>query len=318
VPLRVHANHNPVEIATSYVDAASTLPMPWPRVRLDLAEEAATLPDFDAVFAALEQQTGPTWGDYVAMLGRNAALLPVTFDAYLRAGIFDPQNPVELARVELRKTAAALGTSLAGQLDGTGYSLNLSGRRITALNQDTQEAFATEAWQDNSFLFASLTPGAYAFQVEGALVTSPAPGAVTVADGQAVTGVTLGPGGYLDLGEIALPSGGGNGPTLAAAANAHDLEAQLSTSEAFLLSAWVPQAHAALGPATAHLWQLYLDGNSFSPPARLTLTAMRSSRASRSSTVFAIRFRWPPTSRALERCGPRRALTSSGCFPPTN
>ena len=91
-----------------HATADDPTPIDWDRA-LDVMRkdrrDAANWPD---VFAQLQQQVGDRWGDFVAMLARNASLLPAT-----RGNAYDPADLLEL---ELQRATAAVGTSLQGQI----------------------------------------------------------------------------------------------------------------------------------------------------------------------------------------------------------
>src|SRR5581483_5038197 len=135
-----------------------------------------------AVYAQFQKLTGATWGQYIALLDHYATLLP--------AGLGDAGNPADVLQQAVNQAVAAVSTSSSGVAVGTGPGVLLGGATITATNVTTGAVFATTLLNDGSFVFPTVTAGAYTFTVDGDLIHgSPAP--VTVNVGQAVTGVTV-------------------------------------------------------------------------------------------------------------------------------
>lgn len=128
-----------------------------------------TLPRFDlddatynAAFDQLIARNGPTWGDYLAMLSRNANLLP--------AELGDNRSPADLTALELQFAAADLGSGIVGQIFAPDFGVDISGVKVSASDADTGDAYTTRSLNDGTFVFFNMKPGHYTFTVEGGRV----------------------------------------------------------------------------------------------------------------------------------------------------
>lgn len=137
--------------------------------------------EFDLVFARMAAQVGPTAGDYLRMLSRNATLLPVELGS--------PRELNPLLLLEFRRAQAAISTSLTGRAFSPDLAVDLSGRMVLAHNRTTGNWYATVSLNDGSFIFEGLGAGTYDLSLEGAIVVGGF--TVTVPEGQARTGVVL-------------------------------------------------------------------------------------------------------------------------------
>ncbi|MGD1277561.1 MAG: CARDB domain-containing protein [Tepidisphaeraceae bacterium] len=138
-------------------------------------------PNFDAIYANLQQAIGSTWGTYVNVLAQNATLLPAVMG--------NNSDPTTLLQISVERATAALGTSISGTIFADDPNVALAGQTITAVNQTTHETYSSYSLNDGSFIFPVVDPGAFVFHLPNALIQNPP--IVTVADGQQVTGVTL-------------------------------------------------------------------------------------------------------------------------------
>lgn len=183
VPVHFHTPPAGVEyeFELQVTDTTTADPVDWQQVREWLDEDVTALPEFPAVRARLQQQIGSTWGDYVAMLARNATALP--------AAVGDNTDPLALLRLEAERARAAVGTSITGVAPTADPLVSPAGTYLFATNATTGDVFTTRILADGSFVFPAVTPGAYEFSAEGLAI--PNPPAVTVAAGQAVQGVSL-------------------------------------------------------------------------------------------------------------------------------
>ncbi len=161
--------------------ADNTQPLTWSEVLTWVYADRTQLPNWPAVWANLQQRIGPTWGDYVQMLDRNAALWPTP-----ATGFYDPTVLLDL---EVQKAVAAVSTSLAGTLHVSDPGVAIAGRTVYAVNSTTGAQYAVSTRTDGSFLFDTIPAGTYTFAVDGLLLTTNP--TVTVAGGQAVTGTML-------------------------------------------------------------------------------------------------------------------------------
>jgi len=167
---------------TVYANKASDpTPVDYSRLSPVLRRTGLSDSQWSAVFARFQSMVGPTSGDYVQMLARNATQLPPSLG--------DARDPVALAELEVRRAEAAIGTSIAGTLKTTDPQVSLAGRTVDATNSATRDVFTTTSLNDGTFLFEAVTPGSYTFRVDQAVEAVVPP--VAVAAGQAAQGVTL-------------------------------------------------------------------------------------------------------------------------------
>ncbi len=138
-------------------------------------------PNFAAIYAQLQQQVGPTWGDYIATLARDASLLPAVMG--------DNRDPLTLLDLAVTRATAAVDTSISGVATSPDPLVPIAGQVVDAVNETSGDSYSTYTLNDGSFTFAEVTPGSYSFALEGAILTSaPTP---MVVQGQALQGVTL-------------------------------------------------------------------------------------------------------------------------------
>ncbi|MFC1603775.1 PKD domain-containing protein [Planctomycetota bacterium] len=150
-------------------------PFDWESLRPSLIPAGMDDNEFDPIFQQLVSQVGLTWGDYLAMLTKNASSL---------AGVEDDiRNPLTLLHHERDRAWARSDTGILGYLI-VPPSMQLGGLTIKALNQTTGYSRMTKSDNFGAFSFPALDPGAYVFSVPGALVDSPTPLAVVLAPGQ--------------------------------------------------------------------------------------------------------------------------------------
>ena len=78
-------------------------------------------------------------------------------------------------------------------ISGTAVSADLTvgGRELVATNTVTAEVFSALIAEDGSFTINKINPGTYTFTSHGAIISQVLPDPVTVAQGQALSGVTL-------------------------------------------------------------------------------------------------------------------------------
>src|SRR5262249_25102027 len=126
-------------------------------------------------------QIGPTNGDYLAMLSRNATLLP--------PGQGDNRFEGDLVDLELQKARAAVGTSIRGRVFNPSLAVNLSDVEVVAEEVTTGAVFTAKTLSDGSFVSPAVEPGTYRLRTPGTPAQEPPQ--VTVAAGQAVTGVVV-------------------------------------------------------------------------------------------------------------------------------
>jgi hypothetical protein len=163
-------------------DTSDTDTLDWNDVLGAVSPDVSGAVNWPTVYAELQQSVGGTWGRYIAMLNRNAALLPTS--------VGDPSDPADLLQPEIARAIAAVSTSLTGKVVATGPGVFLAGDTITATNTSTGDTFSATLFNDGSFVIPTVTPGSYTFTVAHDLVDgSTAP--VNVTAGQAVTGIVV-------------------------------------------------------------------------------------------------------------------------------
>ena len=138
-------------------------------------------PNFAAINAALEQNVGTTWGQYDTALARNASLLPSVMG--------DNSDPLTLLDLDVANVTASVGTSISGIVFAPDPQVLIAGQTIQAINQTNGDSYSTYTLNDGSFVFPEVAPGIYTFTYPGAIISNPP--SVTVASGQALTGVSL-------------------------------------------------------------------------------------------------------------------------------
>jgi len=161
--------------------ATDPIPVDYSELSSSLRPSGYTDSQWNAIYANFQQQVGPTSGDYVAMLARNATLLP--------ASVGNVQDPALDVDLEIQRAIAAVGTSITGTIQSTDPSVSLADRSVIATNETTGDIFSAQTLNDGSFILGSVAPGTYQFQVEGAIVQGTP--TAQVATNQAVTGVNL-------------------------------------------------------------------------------------------------------------------------------
>ncbi|MGB8169542.1 MAG: carboxypeptidase regulatory-like domain-containing protein [Chthoniobacteraceae bacterium] len=152
----------------------------WESMRDQLKPQGMPDAAFAPIFTQLVNQVGPTWGDYLAMLSRNADLMPSAADA---------RNVDTLLDLELRKATAAVGLAITGNVNAD-TRLGVVGSTLSAENNTTGEAFSSIVLRDGSFIFPAVTLGSYSFRLTGLAVSAPA-GPVTVVAGVSVDDLHL-------------------------------------------------------------------------------------------------------------------------------
>src|SRR5207253_10243595 len=122
---------DPYSFDLQVVAADDARPIDWSVVQSNISSTVTGLANFPAIFAALQQRIGTTWGDYVKMLARNATLLPST-------AIFGSNtSEFALLNLEVHKVIATLGTSISGTLSAPDPRVAIAGRTIYATDAST-------------------------------------------------------------------------------------------------------------------------------------------------------------------------------------
>ena len=157
-------------------------PFDWDALRPSLIPAGMTDADFEPIFQQLLAQIGSTWGDYLAMLSRNAALV---------AGQAERPDLDALLRVEVELARAALGNAIVGQLLSVELGADLAGTQLFATNQDSGEKFLATVYHDGTFIVNDLTPGSYTLSVRPGVIPYVFPGTYDLLDGQNIWNVQL-------------------------------------------------------------------------------------------------------------------------------
>ncbi len=164
-------------------------PFDWDIVREGIVRPTEmTDAEFELVFAQMISQAGSTFGDYLAMVSRNANLIPT------EVGLLD--TPDAMIQLEFDRAHAALTTSIVGRVFSPDFAIDLSGQQIRAVNLDTHATVVTTTLNDGSFIFANLAPVTYQVFYDAALIEGV--DSVTLTQGQQAQPVfNLRAGGFL-------------------------------------------------------------------------------------------------------------------------
>ncbi|WP_182867972.1 carboxypeptidase regulatory-like domain-containing protein [Rhodopirellula sp. JC639] len=194
----IDPNPDDIELKVNRLGKDPDAPFDWQSLRGDMVPQGMSDETFEPIFQQLIAQVGNSWGDYLAMLSRNATLLP--------AEIGNVSDPGVLLQQELRRAQAAVSTSIRGIAYARDFAVEISGRTVLARNRSTGEVFGATSMNDGSFVFPVVTAGEYELEFEGAIQTGATP--VSVVDGQQVTSLvlTLEPGGTI-IGRITESTG---------------------------------------------------------------------------------------------------------------
>ena len=168
-----------ITVDTTTADDAT--PMEYSQFSAKLQGPDDTAAQWAAVYAAFQQEIGPTTGDYVQMLARNATLMP--------AGQGDNADAYQLAQQQLNVATAAVTTSISGTITSADPTVSLGGLTVIALDTTTGGQFSGVTLNDGSFAIPNVDPGTYQFSVANAVIGNTP--TATVASGQAVTGVGI-------------------------------------------------------------------------------------------------------------------------------
>ena len=181
--ITVYFQASPVSpvITVSTITGDDATPMEYGPLSPEL--QGTDIPDaqWAPIYAAFEQEVGPTTGDYVQMLARNATLAP--------AGSGEESDPFVLAEQQINVATATVSTSIRGAVTSSDPSVTLGGLAVTAYDATTNEDFAATTLNDGSFSIPNIDPGTYQISVTGVLAANPP--TVTVAASQALTGVAV-------------------------------------------------------------------------------------------------------------------------------
>ncbi|MGO9114375.1 MAG: beta strand repeat-containing protein, partial [Thermoguttaceae bacterium] len=159
----------------------TTQPFDWSKIAAGVAQYESNVPNATAALTYLENEVGSTWGDYIAMLDRNANLVPQQLGS--------PNDPKVLFSLEFDKALAAVNTSLSGSLQSSQPGVNLAGLSVYAVDTTSGASFATTTLNDGSFVFSTLPASTYTLSVDGVLLTSNP--TFTLSTGQSLTGAVL-------------------------------------------------------------------------------------------------------------------------------
>ena len=170
---------DPFGFQVSAITAADMDPIALSDVEQWVQTSYYTLTNWSAIATQLMAQVGPTWGDFVKAMAHDATLIP--------SQLGDANNLTDLVDLEVQKAIAAVGTSISGQLQAADLNVPLAGLNVYAQDATTGQTYYAVSLNDGSFVFNQMTAGTYEISVHGYQLASDV--AVTVSDGQAVTGV---------------------------------------------------------------------------------------------------------------------------------
>lgn len=163
-------------------DGENTEAINWHVVNQWIAStQKESLPHFAEVFTRLRQRIGSTWGDFVRMVARNAALVPDSQKWHN-----DFYSSLDL---EVRRAAADVSTSLSGRLTTSAPTISLIDRKVTAVGTRYGFTYQTTSLTDGTFLFENVQPDVYQFTVDGVVVGPYDP--IFLQRNQQVQGITL-------------------------------------------------------------------------------------------------------------------------------
>ncbi|HEX8342998.1 MAG TPA: carboxypeptidase regulatory-like domain-containing protein, partial [Tepidisphaeraceae bacterium] len=166
--------------ADRLVDDKSRL-FDWNATRQDLIPSDYSDEAFDAAFARMIADIGPTWGDYLRAIGESASLIPDELGV----------NRLDTSVLHLNflTAAAKVNTSLSGRVFAADIDVPIAGRTVVATNTATGQTYSAVSWNDGTFVFDRIAAGQYALSYDAGTVA--AGGTVTVAAGQHATGQVL-------------------------------------------------------------------------------------------------------------------------------
>jgi subtilase family serine protease len=155
----------------------------WDILRPQLKSSEFTDVEFETIFQQLIDQVGNTNGDYLRMLSENAALLPEELGS--------PNNIGDLLEIEFSQARAAVNTSMTGRILANNLDVDISGRSVTATNDENQLSFQTVTLNDGTFVFEHIPEGTYRFVVQSAQISSQTPVLATVHKDEALSGIEI-------------------------------------------------------------------------------------------------------------------------------
>lgn len=155
----------------------------WVSLRDELQPAGMSEADFAPLFQQIQLQVGPTWGDYLAMLTRNADLV---------SGPGDPHPALaDLLKLEVLRASAELGDAIVGRVSAEGFDVAIDAVPVVATNLTTGETFAASSYRDGSFYLVGLSPGSYQLGLQRGLIPEISPQLIQLDDGQTVRDVRL-------------------------------------------------------------------------------------------------------------------------------
>lgn len=163
--------------------ADTGLPFDWEALRDAIIPPDLTDGQFEPIFQQLVAQVGPTWGDYLEMLSRNATLLS--------RGLGDNRDQLNLIALEIDAIRALTGSSIVGNVIADDLQVNTMGELIAARNLDTGRLFTTISLSDGSFALTGLPTGSYSLALENSDAFHPPVSDLQVSAFDAVTGAVL-------------------------------------------------------------------------------------------------------------------------------
>ena len=155
----------------------------WNSLRPSLIPSGMTDAEFEPVFHQLVSQVGTTWGDYQAMLCRNASLIPDSMGS--------TRNIALLRDLDVRRAMAATGASISGAISESTMDSGLIGQHLSATAPADGSAFSAVVMRDGSFVFERVLPGTYILALPDRIVTIEGMESVVVPQKTPVSGVVV-------------------------------------------------------------------------------------------------------------------------------
>jgi hypothetical protein len=151
----------------------ASLPFDWESLRPSLIPSGLSAQEFEPIFSQLVRDVGPTSGDYLAMLSRNASLLS--------GNIHEVENLAALHMLAVNRAWSRVTPSISGSIDGQ-VGQDLAGLTLLLRDVNSEVLYASLIYKDGSFSFPGLYPGIFELIAPGYVLTGPTGHIVTLGD----------------------------------------------------------------------------------------------------------------------------------------
>ena len=129
----------------------------------------------------LQNETGPNWDGFVALIDRSANLVPPQLSS--------TTNFKALFNLALQEALAAVNPSISGTLQSDDPAVIVAGRTVFATDTITGDVYSTTAFNNGSYIFGTLPNDTFTFDVNGLALN--APPTIDLSGGESLTGVQL-------------------------------------------------------------------------------------------------------------------------------